>query len=330
MEHARLYLFIAVFLLMFALPESLLAQETLKLPTKSKTAKPSSKNTTTSKKKTTPSDSSVTIEKSNSDQNSQTNKEQTSNENAPKDSNTQKENEERTNLEAQNLYWKSVENSNNPVLYKNYLEKFPNGFYADIARAKVQELEEAQRKAEELKRNEASKPDDKNAKDDSKGAKSKSEEKKKSDKSTKTDVSKQEDNKIPENVAKAEKPEVESNNANKALVNADQSLSPKVGSSKPYTAGILNESAISLPGAKYPEGARRSKVQGMVTVAVIVDETGKVISAKALRGPASLQQAAVEAAYLAKFPQTIILGRPTQVEGVINYDFKLENPVKKP
>jgi hypothetical protein len=55
---------------------------------------------------------------------------------------------------------------------------------------------------------------------------------------------------------------------------------------KPVSGGVLNGTAISLPSPSYPEAARRLRMGGIVSVEVIVDETGKVISAVASGGPA--------------------------------------------
>ena len=50
---------------------------------------------------------------------------------------------------------------------------------------------------------------------------------------------------------------------------------------KPVSGGVLNGIALSLPSPIYPENARRLRTAGIVTVDVVVDETGKVISAVA-------------------------------------------------
>lgn len=90
---------------------------------------------------------------------------------------------------------------------------------------------------------------------------------------------------------------------------------------KPVTGGVLNGIAISLPAPMYPDAARRFRISGLVTVDVIVDETGKVISAQATSGPAVLREVAAQAALRARFSPTKLSGQPVKVSGVINYKF---------
>jgi TonB family protein len=92
---------------------------------------------------------------------------------------------------------------------------------------------------------------------------------------------------------------------------------------KPVSGGVLNGSAISLPAPAYPEMARRMRASGQVTVEVIIDENGKVLSARAVSGTTVLREAAVQAAYRARFSPTKLSGQPVKVAGVINYNFNL-------
>ncbi|MDX6614497.1 MAG: periplasmic protein TonB [Blastocatellia bacterium] len=92
---------------------------------------------------------------------------------------------------------------------------------------------------------------------------------------------------------------------------------------KPVSGGVLNGSAISLPAPAYPEMARRMRASGQVTVEVIIDENGKVISARATSGTTVLREAAVQAAYRARFSPTKLSGQSVKVAGVINYNFNL-------
>ncbi len=92
---------------------------------------------------------------------------------------------------------------------------------------------------------------------------------------------------------------------------------------KPVSGGVLNGMALALPPPSYPDTARRMRQSGMVQVEVVVDENGKVISARALSGPGTLREVAVEAAYRARFSPTKLSGQPVKVTGQINYNFQL-------
>jgi len=89
----------------------------------------------------------------------------------------------------------------------------------------------------------------------------------------------------------------------------------------PAEGGFMNAKAIDLPKAVYPEEARKTHAAGTVQVQVLVDETGKVISATAVFGPDELRDAAVKAAQRAKFKPMIVDGVPVKVKGILTYDF---------
>jgi TonB family protein len=89
----------------------------------------------------------------------------------------------------------------------------------------------------------------------------------------------------------------------------------------PVEGGFMNGKAVDLPKAAYPEEARKSRAAGTVQIQVLVDETGKVVSAKAIFGPDVLREAAVKAAMRAKFKPTMVGGVPVKVSGILTYDF---------
>ena len=92
---------------------------------------------------------------------------------------------------------------------------------------------------------------------------------------------------------------------------------------KPVSGGVLNGKALSLPAPSYPEMARRMRTIGLVEVEVVVDENGKVISARALSGPVSLRDVSVQAALRARFSPTKLSGQPVKISGLINYNFTM-------
>ncbi|MET0645114.1 MAG: TonB family protein [Pyrinomonadaceae bacterium] len=87
------------------------------------------------------------------------------------------------------------------------------------------------------------------------------------------------------------------------------------------SGGVLNGKAVSKPQPAYPPIAKAAGASGVVTVQILVDEEGNVISASAVSGHPLLQQAAVAAARQAKFSPTQLSGQPVQVSGVITYNF---------
>ena len=90
---------------------------------------------------------------------------------------------------------------------------------------------------------------------------------------------------------------------------------------EPTEGGVLNSKAEKLPEPKYPAEAKKTHAFGEVQVKVVVDETGKVISAEALFGPESLRQAAVDAAKQARFKPMIVDGAAVKVSGILTYNF---------
>ena len=85
--------------------------------------------------------------------------------------------------------------------------------------------------------------------------------------------------------------------------------------------GVINGLATNLPKPNYPAAAIAVNVQGKVDVQVLIDETGRVVSAKAVSGNALLRSAAVAAARNARFTPTTLSNVPVKVSGVIVYNF---------
>ena len=88
----------------------------------------------------------------------------------------------------------------------------------------------------------------------------------------------------------------------------------------PINGGMLNGRAIYLPRPEAPGDAN-----GIVLVAVLIDEQGTVIEAKAVSGPQGLHSVAIAAARLARFMPTVLSGVPVQVTGTLSYNFVRSN-----
>ncbi len=97
-----------------------------------------------------------------------------------------------------------------------------------------------------------------------------------------------------------------------------------VGDNGPLQGGVLNGRAISLGVPAYPAEARSAHASGQVQVRVTIDETGKVIEAKAVNISGThwaLLTAAENAARRSRFTPTLMSGMPVKVNGIIIYNF---------
>ena len=90
---------------------------------------------------------------------------------------------------------------------------------------------------------------------------------------------------------------------------------------KTISGGVVNGKATSLPKPPYPPAARAVHASGAVSVQVLIDESGRVVSASAVSGHPLLRQAAVSAAQQARFSPTVLSGQAVKVSGIITYNF---------
>ena len=89
------------------------------------------------------------------------------------------------------------------------------------------------------------------------------------------------------------------------------------------SGGVLNSRALSLPAPAYPAAAKAVRAEGAVSIRVMIDETGNVVSAEAVSGHPLLRAAAVTAAKDARFEPTLLNGIPVRVSGILTYNFVL-------
>ena len=87
------------------------------------------------------------------------------------------------------------------------------------------------------------------------------------------------------------------------------------------TANIVADSTTSL---ERPKDRRGKPVTGHVRVEVVIDEEGKVISARAIDGNKELREAAVAASMKARFTPTTSGGQLVKVKGVLTYNFVMD------
>ncbi len=92
--------------------------------------------------------------------------------------------------------------------------------------------------------------------------------------------------------------------------------------SGPISGGVVNGKARSLVQPSYPPAAKAVGAKGQVSVQVLIDEAGNVISASAVSGHPLLKAAAADAARRSKFSPTLLSGQPVKVNGTIIYNFQ--------
>jgi TonB family protein len=91
------------------------------------------------------------------------------------------------------------------------------------------------------------------------------------------------------------------------------------------TAATTSTPALTLRKVtpRYPTSARLSRAEGVVTVALEINERGDVVSAKATNGPASLREAAEDAARQWKFAPARQNNRPVKSTLSVQFSFRL-------
>lgn len=129
--------------------------------------------------------------------------------------------------------------------------------------------------------------------------------------------------------AKTEKSETGGDDATKANDGAAAAgaaakpadAAPEKPPNSAINGGVLNGKALYLPPPDYPPIAAQAKASGTVTVQILIDELGNVVSAHAVSGHPLLQASSVAAARQARFSPTSLSGVPVKVSGVVTYNF---------
>jgi periplasmic protein TonB len=95
--------------------------------------------------------------------------------------------------------------------------------------------------------------------------------------------------------------------------------------SKPKTvvSDMLPSKAIKKIQPPYPAIARSARVQGSVTVQVLISEEGRVVSASTVNGHPLLLDASLQAARQWVFSPTTLNGQAVKVSGVLTFNFTL-------
>jgi TonB family protein len=119
---------------------------------------------------------------------------------------------------------------------------------------------------------------------------------------------------------------VETPKETKANAN-DDPLAALADSARPGSVSIgtgLKAQATKLVMPAYSAFDRQRNLQGVVSVAVTLDEEGKAVEVKAVTGPRGLYQAAEDAVRRTKFKPVLYNGLPIRATGVINFNFVVQ------
>lgn len=98
-------------------------------------------------------------------------------------------------------------------------------------------------------------------------------------------------------------------------------VSETTAASQIVALGQLKDFAVKLEMPVYPLNAKQFKVGGAVTVQIMLDEEGKVVSAKASDGHALLRSASEDAARKSKFKPARVGNQAVRATGFIIYNF---------
>jgi TonB family protein len=105
--------------------------------------------------------------------------------------------------------------------------------------------------------------------------------------------------------------------------NLGQSQFYKVGD---ITGNVGGAKALILAKPGYPLEAIEAGAEGKIKVEILIDETGTVVTAKAVSGQQMLYETAQNAALKSKFSVPKPNGQPQKVSGFMIYNFLIETP----
>jgi protein TonB len=101
----------------------------------------------------------------------------------------------------------------------------------------------------------------------------------------------------------------------------DEPPPPKPAPPVRVSKGVQQGEAIVRPQPIYPSIAKQINASGEVQVEVMIDETGRVIAAKAITGHPVLRSAAEDAARKWVFKPTLLDGKPVKQPGILKFVF---------
>jgi TonB family protein len=97
-------------------------------------------------------------------------------------------------------------------------------------------------------------------------------------------------------------------------------------SGKPLTVspGEMAGNKISGPNPKYPEDAKKAKVQGKVVLGATIGKDGKIKHLRVVSGPNKLRKSSLDAVRQWTYKPYLLNGQPVEVETTINVIYSLQ------
>ncbi|MGE0129863.1 MAG: energy transducer TonB [Blastocatellales bacterium] len=103
----------------------------------------------------------------------------------------------------------------------------------------------------------------------------------------------------------------------------EETFPPKPGDGFRVSKGVSVGETVTRVTPIYPSSARQINASGEVQVEIVIDETGRVIEAKAVSGNPMLRLSAEEAAMKWVFKPTLLDGKPVRHQGTLIFVFTL-------
>jgi periplasmic protein TonB len=87
---------------------------------------------------------------------------------------------------------------------------------------------------------------------------------------------------------------------------------------------VKEPQVIYAPEPAYPVLARTGRIEGVVIIDAVIDETGRVVQERAISGPALLMKAALDAVSQWRYQPTILDGEAVSIRMHVTVKFRLE------
>jgi TonB family protein len=108
-----------------------------------------------------------------------------------------------------------------------------------------------------------------------------------------------------------------------AVAATDDSSAPKTVRSITVAPGVMAGQKISGPNPKYPEEAKKAKIQGKVVLNAVIGKDGTVEELRVVSGPKELQQSSLDAVRQWIYKPYLLNGDPVAVETTITVTYSL-------